>query len=117
MGNRVFGCDDCQIWCPWNRQPSQASEDIFKPNHNLDNQSLLSLFNWSEREFNEKTLGSPIKRIGYERWLRNLAVGLGNAPGCPEILESLKERKKGSSPLLEEHISWAIDEQIRKLSS
>lgn len=117
MGNRVFGCDDCQIWCPWNRQPSQASEDIFKPKHNLDNESLLSLFNWSEREFNEKTLGSPIKRIGYERWLRNLAVGLGNAPGCPEILESLKERKKGSSPLLEEHISWAIDEQIRKLSS
>ena len=117
MGNRVFGCDDCQIWCPWNRQPSQASEDIFKPKHNFDNESLLSLFNWSEREFNEKTLGSPIKRIGYERWLRNLAVGLGNAPGCPEILESLKERKKGSSPLLEEHISWAIDEQIRKLSS
>ena len=117
MGNRVFGCDDCQIWCPWNRQPSQASEDIFKPKHNLDNESLLSLFNWSELEFNEKTLGSPIKRIGYERWLRNLAVGLGNAPGCPEILESLKERKKGSSPLLEEHISWAIDEQIRKLSS
>ena len=117
MGNRVFGCDDCQIWCPWNRQPSQASEDIFKPKHNLDNESLLSLFNWSEREFNEKTLGSPIKRIGYERWLRNLAVGLGNAPGCPEILESLKERKKESSSLLEEHISWAIDEQIRKLSS
>ena len=117
MGNRVFGCDDCQIWCPWNRQPSQASEDIFKPKHNLDNESLLSLFNWSEREFNEKTLGSPIKRIGYERWLRNLAVGLGNAPGCPEILESLRERKKESSSLLEEHISWAIDEQIRKLSS
>ena len=117
MGNRVFGCDDCQIWCPWNRQPSQASEDIFKPKHNLDNESLLSLFNWSELEFNEKTLGSPIKRIGYERWLRNLAVGLGNAPGCPEILESLRERKKESSSLLEEHISWAIDEQIRKLSS
>ena len=117
MGNRVFGCDDCQIWCPWNRQPSQASEDIFKPKHNLDNESLLSLFNWSELEFNEKTLGSPIKRIGYERWLRNLAVGLGNAPGCPEILESLKERKKESSSLLEEHISWAIDEQTRKLSS
>ena len=117
MGNRVFGCDDCQIWCPWNRQPSQASEDIFKPKHNLDNESLLSLFNWSEREFNEKTLGSPIKRIGYERWLRNLAVGLGNATGCPEILESLKERKKESSSLLEEHINWAIDEQIRKLSS
>ena len=75
------------------------------------------MFNWSEREFNEKTLGSPIKRIGYERWLRNLAVGLGNAPGCPEILESLRERKKESSSLLEEHISWAIDEQIRKLSS
>ena len=117
MGNRVFGCDDCQIWCPWNRDPAITSEEVFQPRHKLDNASLLELFNWSESEFQEKTLGSPIRRIGYERWLRNLAIGLGNAPGCSNIVKSLKARVVNSSEMLKEHLHWALEEQNRKLNN
>ena len=117
MGNRVFGCDDCQIWCPWNRDPAITSEEAFQPRHKLDNASLLELFNWSESEFQEKTLGSPIRRIGYERWLRNLAIGLGNAPGCSNIVKSLKARMVNSSEMLKEHLHWALEEQNRKLNN
>ncbi|MCS5587645.1 MAG: tRNA epoxyqueuosine(34) reductase QueG [Porticoccaceae bacterium] len=115
MGNRVFGCDDCQIICPWNRGAAKTKEMDFSPRHNLDNSELLSLFKWNESEFLTKTEGSPIRRIGYQRWLRNLAVGLGNAEGSAKILEQLEKTVAGSSALVKEHINWAIEQQRQKL--
>lgn len=119
MGNRVFGCDDCQIICPWNRYANKSDEADFSPRHNLDNTELLTLFRWDEEEFLRKTEGSPIRRIGYQRWLRNLAVGLGNAEGSVKILEQLEKRVADSSApvstLVKEHIVWAVEEQKRKL--
>ena len=90
MGNRVFGCDDCQIICPWNRYANKTKEADFSPRHNLDNSELLTLFQWNEQEFLTNTEGSPIRRIGYQRWLRNLAVGLGNADPSEDIIKALK---------------------------
>ncbi len=116
MGNRVFGCDDCQIICPWNRFASQSKEDDFTPRHNLDNPDLVTLFNWEPNEFLEKTRGSPIRRIGHERWLRNLAVGLGNATGSEEILNELQAKSDHPSALVREHVQWAIDQQQQKLN-
>ena len=116
MGNRVFGCDDCQIRCPWNRFASPSQEDDFKPRHNLDDPSLVTLFNWEPDEFLEKTQGSPIRRIGHERWLRNLAVGLGNATGSKEILSELKAKSDHPSALVREHVLWAIKQQQQKLN-
>ena len=115
MGNRVFGCDDCQIICPWNRYANFSGEEDFSPRHNLHNSELLALFKWSEEEFLRKTEGSPIRRIGYERWVRNLAVGLGNAEGSVAILKQLEKKATDSSALVKEHIDWAIGEQERKL--
>ena len=119
MGNRVFGCDDCQIICPWNRYANLSMEADFSPRHNLDNAELLTLFQWNEEEFLSKTEGSPIRRIGYQRWLRNLAIGLGNAEGSSYILELLEKKTTDSSvpvsDLAKEHIDWAIEEQRRKL--
>lgn len=119
MGNRVFGCDDCQIICPWNRGAPKTTEIDFSPRHNLDNADLLTLFTWSESEFLTKTQGSPIRRIGYQRWLRNLAIGLGNAEGSVTILEQLQKRAADTSAplsaLAKEHIDWAVAEQKRKL--
>src|SRR5690606_25865073 len=80
MGNRVFGCDDCQIFCPWTKFSTRSQNDDFQPRHGLDDATLVELFLWSEQEFLEKTAGSPIRRTGYQCWLRNLAVALGNAP-------------------------------------
>ena len=115
MGNRVFGCDDCQIICPWNRGARKTKETDFSPRHNLDNSELLTLFKWSESEFLTKTEGSPIRRIGYQRWLRNLAVGLGNADGSKSILIALEEAAAKSSALVREHVDWAIEQQRQKL--
>ena len=115
MGNRVFGCDDCQIRCPWNRFASFTKEDDFTPRHNLQDASLVSLFMWSNEEFLKNTEGSPIRRIGHERWLRNLAIGLGNASGSNHILKALRERQNHSSDLVREHVNWAIKEQQAKL--
>lgn len=117
MGNRVFGCDDCQIICPWNRGAPKTKEMDFSPRHNLDNSDLLSLFKWTENEFLTKTEGSPIRRIGYQRWLRNLAVGLGNADGSKEILRQLEETIPDASELVAEHVSWAIQQQRQKLAA
>lgn len=116
MGNRVFGCDDCQIICPWNRFASQSKEDDFTPRHNLDNPDLVTLFNWEQDEFLANTEGSPIRRIGHERWLRNLAVGLGNAGGDSSILQALERRADDPSPLVREHVQWAIGRQRDKLA-
>lgn len=108
IGNRVFGCDDCQLVCPWNRFAKPTQEDDFQPRHRLDNSTLAELFMWTEEEFLTRTQGSPIRRTGYERWLRNLAVGLGNAPTTIPVLEALKARLDYPSELVREHVRWAL---------
>lgn len=107
MGNRVFGCDDCQLVCPWNRNSPQNAEDDFRPRHQLDNSDLVELFQWTEEEFLNRTAGSPIRRIGYHRWRRNLAVGLGNSKNPAQAIPALKQHIS-ESPLVREHIEWAI---------
>ena len=114
LGNRVFGCDDCQIVCPWNRFTKTTGETDFHPRHNLDHSALADLFGWTEQQFLSRTAGSPIRRIGYERWLRNLAVGLGNAPTSTKVTQALRARLDCASPLLREHILWALDRQRQK---
>lgn len=114
IGNRIYGCDDCQLICPWNKFAKLSSNIDFKERNNLNSSSLLELFLWNEEDFKSKMQGSPIFRIGYERWQRNLAVGLGNTSYSIEIVNALTLRKDKSSPLVAEHIQWAIDEQILK---
>ncbi|GGC58095.1 tRNA epoxyqueuosine(34) reductase QueG [Marinobacter halophilus] len=108
MGNRVFGCDDCQLVCPWNKFSKPTRETDFLPRHKLDNSALAELFLWSEQEFLERTEGSAIRRTGYENWLRNLAVGLGNAPPTIPVIEALKQRADHPSELVREHVAWAL---------
>ena len=108
IGNRVFGCDDCQMVCPWNRFAKPTEQSDFQPRHSLDNAELAELFGWSEDEFLSRTEGSPLRRAGYERWLRNLAVGLGNAPSSIPVLEALKARREHPSELVREHVEWAL---------
>ena len=108
MGNRVFGCDDCQLVCPWNKFSAPTTEPDFSPRHNLDNSGLIELFMWEESEFLDKTAGSPIRRIGYECWLRNLAVGLGNAPSSIDVIQALQAKAEHPSPLVKEHVRWAL---------
>jgi epoxyqueuosine reductase len=108
IGNRVYGCDDCQVVCPWNGFAQPTREQDFEVRNGLDRATLVELFAWSEAEFDQRMQGSAIRRIGYERWLRNLAVGLGNAPTSPEVVRALVSRKENSSPLVKEHIDWAL---------
>lgn len=108
MGNRVFGCDDCQLVCPWNRFSKPGSQDDFRPRHGLDNSTLASLFLWDEATFLKRTEGSAIRRTGYQGWLRNLAVGLGNAPSTVPVLEALRFRANDPSELVREHVAWAL---------
>lgn len=109
MGNRVFGCDDCQLVCPWNRESPTNREDDFRPRHQLDNSELVELFQWNEEEFLQRTAGSPIRRIGHTRWQRNLAVGLGNSANPRRALPVLQARLTNTtSALVREHIEWAI---------
>jgi epoxyqueuosine reductase len=108
IGNRVYGCDDCQIVCPWNRFSQLSNEEDFKTRNGLDEATLVELFAWSEAEFDERLRGSPIRRIGYERWLRNLAVGLGNAPGSAPVIGALRARENHPSELVREHVRWAL---------
>ena len=108
IGNRVYGCDDCQLVCPWNGFSGISKEEDFKVRNGLDRATLVELFGWSEAEFDERLRGSPIRRIGHERWLRNLAVGLGNAPTSPEVVHSLKRKENHPSPLVREHVQWAL---------
>ena len=111
IGNRIYGCDDCQLVCPWNKFARAAAHPDFKVRHELDAPSLIELFRWSERDFEERMRGSAIYRIGYVRWSRNIAVALGNAPRSSEVIRALEERSQDSSPLVREHVAWALERQ------
>lgn len=113
IGNRVFGCDDCQAICPWNKFAQFSQETDFNPRHNLDNSRLIDLFQWSETEFLKNTEGSPLRRAGYNNWLRNLAVGLGNASSSDEIIEALTQKREDTSEMVQEHIDWALAQQAK----
>ena len=108
IGNRIYGCDDCQIICPWNKFAKNSEEDDFRVRNGLDAATLVELFSWTEDEFLKKTEGSAIRRIGYECWLRNIAVGLGNAATTNETLSALKARKNDTSAMVREHVTWAL---------
>ena len=108
IGNRIFGCDDCQLVCPWNRFARPTQEPAFAPRQQLDASHLVHLFAWSEAEFHERTRGSAIRRIGYAGWLRNIAVALGNAPTSDTVITALRMRLRDPSPIVREHVTWAL---------
>ncbi len=114
MGNRIFGCDDCQLICPWNRYARKTSEGDFKPRHGLQSSELLVLFDWSEAEFLDKTQGSAIRRTGYAGWLRNISVALGNADYDRGIILALEGKLDKVNDMVADHIKWAIKQQNLK---
>ena len=117
IGNRIYGCDDCQLVCPWNKFARPTREPDFEPRHGLDHMPLTELFGWSATEFEERLQGSAIRRIGHERWLRNIAVALGNAPSEPAVVAALNARADHPSALVREHVGWALEQQRRKCAT
>jgi len=110
IGNRIYGCDDCQLFCPWNKFAKPTTEKDFAPRHGLNSAQLTDLFSWSEQTWLEKSEGSAMRRIGFERWLRNIAVALGNAHTTPEVIAALASRQHDDSPMIEEHVKWALEQ-------
>jgi epoxyqueuosine reductase len=108
IGNRIYGCDDCQLVCPWNKFARPTAEKDFAVRHGLDRAQLIELFAWSEADFLQRTRGSAIGRIGHERWLRNIAVALGNGPATPDVIAALRGRLDHPSELVREHVQWAL---------
>ena len=117
MGNRIFGCDDCQLVCPWNKFAKRTDEPDFRARNDLDRASLAGLFAWTEDEFLSRTEGSAIRRSGHARWLRNIAVALGNAPTTPEVLAALESRRDIEDPIIREHVEWALAQHAQKARS
>ncbi len=115
IGNRVFGCDDCQLICPWNSFAHKTQIEDFYPRHGLDQVSLLDLWQWDEATFLSCTEGSPIRRTGYQSFMRNIAIGLGNAPYSSNIVQSLKNTREKHDAIVQVHIDWAIAEQNSKM--
>ena len=115
MGNRIFGCDDCQLICPWNRFADFTQESDFHPRQKLDKSELLELFNWDEATFLKKTEGSAIRRTGHIGWLRNIAVALGNSKGGTEVILALEEKLAHESEIVKEHAMWAIQHLAEKV--
>lgn len=113
IGNRIYGCDDCQLVCPWNRFAGLTAEDDFSPRKHLNHQQLVSLFDWDEATFLKNTEGSPIRRIGHTSWQRNIAVAMGNAPFDEDIILALKNYS-GENLMVKEHVDWAIEQQLKK---
>ena len=112
IGNRIFGCDDCQLICPWNKFARRTDEPDFRTRNNLDRATLAELFAWDEDEFLRRTEGSAIRRSGHERWLRNIAVALGNAPKTDAVIAALQSRREHPSPVVREHVEWALAQHI-----
>ncbi|HMH89150.1 MAG TPA: tRNA epoxyqueuosine(34) reductase QueG [Steroidobacteraceae bacterium] len=110
IGNRIYGCDDCQLVCPWNKFARPTVENDFAVRHGLDQAQLVDLFAWSAQDFSDKTEGSAIRRIGHERWLRNIAIALGNAPTSPAVLAALTARAEHPSSVVREHVHWALEQ-------